>query len=85
MKFNEYQHKEIKIYADDLDEIENGGKYATDTIRIKISDLKQIKERRGWNAGTFERTNADFKLKHKTDAMYGVLSTEYKEIKKMGK
>lgn len=79
LKFEEPQQDEIVIYAEDVDGLENGGAFVTDTIRVKVSDLKQTKKRNGWYMGEFEKTDVNFKLKHETLAMYGTPTAEYKK------
>ena len=56
-----YRSEDMIVYASDLDGEENG-LYKSDTLRIKASELKQTAKKRGWYAGTFEKTGADFTL-----------------------
>ena len=74
--------KDLTVYASDIDNDTNGA-YLSDTIRIKAHELKQIEKRRkNWYNGKFEG-KADFKLRQATIMpMYGVPSTEYKEMER---
>lgn len=72
--------EDLTVYASDIDDQENGW-YASDTLRIKASELKRIAKQRGnWHFGTFEKTGADFLLEHQPAAvpMYGIRPATYK-------
>ena len=74
--------EDLTVYTSDTDGEENGA-YLSDTIRIKSHELKQIEKRRkNWYNGKFEG-KADFKLRQATMMpMYGIRSTEYRDMKR---
>lgn len=80
LNFTDYPKSDHWIYAEDLDGDANGGLYTPDSIKITSSTMKQTKKGSGiWNQGTFEKTDANFQLKHQSMAMYGTPSAEYKK------
>ena len=80
MRFTEFPGTSHWIFAEDLDGTKNGGLYTPDSLKINSSQMKKIKKGTGsWFEGTFEKTDANFQLKHETLAMYGVPSAEYKK------
>lgn len=70
----------VKIYAEDLDGEKNLGAFRKDSILIEEKDTRLIKKGSNWFKGAFEKTDANIKMKPQIEAMYGVLSTDYKEI-----
>ena len=81
MKFTEFPGLDHWIFAEDLDGTKNGGLYAPDSLKVNSAQMRKVKKGSGsWFSGTFEKTDANFQLKHETLAMYGVPSAEYKKI-----
>ncbi|MDO5523962.1 MAG: radical SAM-associated putative lipoprotein [Bacteroidia bacterium] len=79
LKFNEFPGVNHWIYAEDLDETENGGFYAPDSLTVNSSQMKRIKKGSGsWNEGVFEKTDSHFQLKKETAAMPGAVTNEDK-------
>ena len=64
LKFNEFPGVNHWIYAEDLDGMENGGKYKPDSLTVNSSQMKKIKNGTGnWYKGVFEKTDANYTLK----------------------
>lgn len=80
LKFNDFPGIDHWVFAEDLDGMENGGWFAKDSLTVNSSQMKQIKKRNGWNVGTFEKTDANFELKHGNVVEYGVPAATYKKI-----
>ena len=68
--------EDMVVYTSDID----NGVYQSDTIRIKVSELKQTEKRKNWYNGKFEG-KADFKLvRHPGPIpMYKIIPTNHKE------
>ncbi len=80
LRFTEFPGIDHKIFAEDLDGLNNGGIYAPDSLVVNSSQMKKIKKGDGkWFEGPFEKNDAHFKLSHGVVAEYGVPSTTYKK------
>ncbi len=70
------------IVAEDLDRFENGGLFASDSIKVDWKQMKKVKKGDGrWYDGVFLKSGVNFELEHETLAMYGVPTAPYKEMK----
>lgn len=64
LKFNEFPGVDHWIYAEDLEETQNGGLFRPDSLTVNSAQMKRIKKGSGsWNQGVFEKTDANFTLK----------------------
>lgn len=81
VKFNDFPNPNttFKVIASDMDKEANGGWYVSDTLKIQFTDKDKIKNGEHWYAGTFQKTNQNFALKHETLAEYGVKPAPFKE------